>query len=165
MLSDHLFKKNQNWRLSRVYIVAGAMIIGALFMASSTVFQNPVWVVVAMCIAKGLTYAILPIGPTIMMNELPERSGLMTSILTSSGNLAGIVGPLLTGSLIALAGANKIAGYNLSILFMAGLVLVLGILFAIFVKPISLKKNEDVSHTKLQVMTEKAMIRNCLTKV
>ncbi|MFJ8063186.1 MFS transporter [Psychrobacillus sp. NPDC096426] len=148
MLSDHLFKKNQNWRLSRVYIVAGAMIIGALFMASSTVFQNPVWVVVAMCIAKGLTYAILPIGPTIMMNELPERSGLMTSILTSSGNLAGIVGPLLTGSLIALAGANKIAGYNLSILFMAGLVLVLGILFAIFVKPISLKKNEDVSHPK-----------------
>ncbi len=146
MLSDHLFKKSQNWRQSRVYVVAGAMIIGAIIMASSTVFQNPIWVVVAMCLAKGLTYAILPIGPTIMINELPERGGLMTSILTSSGNLAGIVGPLLTGSLIALAGANKIAGYNLSILFMAGLVLVFSILFAIFVKPVSAKKNEDVSN-------------------
>lgn len=149
MLSDHLFKKSQNWRKSRVYVVAGAMIIGAIIMASSTFFQNPIWVVIAMCLAKGLTYAILPIGPTIMINELPERGGLMTSILTSSGNLAGIVGPLLTGSLIALAGANKIAGYNLSILFMAGLVLVFSILFAIFVKPISAKQNEELSTRKV----------------
>ncbi|MER2090927.1 MAG: MFS transporter [Sporosarcina sp.] len=143
MLSDYLYKKNQNWRISRVYLVAGAMITGALFMASIAVFQNPIWVVFAMCLAKGLTYAILPIGPTIMINELPERGGLMTSILTSSGNLAGIIAPLVTGYLIALAGVNKIAGYNLSILFMAGLVLVFGILFAIFVRPVLSKKNED----------------------
>ncbi|MFS0575430.1 MFS transporter [Sporosarcina sp. 179-K 3D1 HS] len=148
MLSDYLYKKNQNWRLSRVYVVAGAMIIGALFMASITVFQNPVWVVVAMCLAKGLTYAILPIGPTIMINELPERGGLMTSILTSSGNLAGIVAPLLTGYIVALAGANKIAGYNLSIIFMAGLVLIFGVLFAIFVKPVLRRKNEEVQYTE-----------------
>ena len=145
MLSDNLFKKTQNWRVSRIYVVAGAMILGALFMASVVLFQNPVWVVIAMCLAKGLTYTILPIGPTIMINELPERGGLMTSILTSSGNFAGIIAPLLTGYIVALAGADKIAGYNLSILFMAGLVLVFGILFAIFVKPVLAKKNADVN--------------------
>ncbi|WP_340453834.1 MFS transporter [Peribacillus butanolivorans] len=107
------------------------------------VFQNPIWVILAMCLAKGLTYAILPIGPTIMINEMSERGGLMTSILTSSGNIAGIIAPLLTGYIIGLAGGNKILGYNLSILFMAILVLAFGILFAIFVKPSKSKRNKD----------------------
>ncbi|AXN40813.1 MFS transporter [Peribacillus butanolivorans] len=143
MLSDYLFKKNQNWRSSRVLVVAGAMILGAIFFSSIMVFQNPIWVILAMCLAKGLTYAILPIGPTIMINEMRERGGLMTSILTSSGNIAGIIAPLLTGYIIGLAGGNKILGYNLSILFMAILVLAFGILFAIFVKPSKSKGNKD----------------------
>ncbi|MEP9405533.1 MFS transporter [Peribacillus frigoritolerans] len=143
MASDHLFKKNQNWRSSRVFVVAGAMILGALFFSSIMIFQNPMWVIVAMCLAKGLTYAILPIGPTIMINEMQERGGLMTSILTSSGNLAGIIAPLLTGYIISLAGGNQLLGYNLSILFMAILVLAFGILFAIFVKPAGKLKNKS----------------------
>jgi MFS transporter, ACS family, hexuronate transporter len=143
MLSDYLFKKNQNWRSSRVLVVAGAMIMGAIFLASIMVFHNPIWVIFAMCLAKGLTYSILPIGPTIMINEMRERGGLMTSILTSSGNIAGIIAPLLTGFIISLAGGNKIMGYNLSILFMAFLVLAFGILFAIFVKPSMTKGDKD----------------------
>ncbi|MCT1388461.1 MFS transporter [Peribacillus frigoritolerans] len=150
MASDHLFKKNQNWRSSRVFVVAGAMILGALFFSSIMIFQNPIWVIVAMCLAKGLTYAILPIGPTIMINEMQERGGLMTSILTSSGNLAGIVAPLLTGYIISLAGGNQLLGYNLSILFMAILVLAFGILFAIFVKPARKLKNKSSDNFDLK---------------
>ncbi|WHY15979.1 MFS transporter [Peribacillus frigoritolerans] len=150
MASDHLFKKNQNWRSSRVFVVAGAMILGALFFSSIMIFQNPFWVIVAMCLAKGLTYAILPIGPTIMINEMQERGGLMTSILTSSGNLAGIIAPLLTGYIISLAGGNQLLGYNLSILFMAILVLAFGILFAIFVKPAGKLKNKSSDNFDLK---------------
>lgn len=70
----------------------------------------------------------------------------MTSILTSSGNIAGIIAPLLTGYIISLAGGNELMGYNLSILFMAILVLAFGILFAIFVKPAKSKgKHENKS--------------------
>ncbi|MDG4847522.1 MFS transporter [Peribacillus frigoritolerans] len=150
MASDHLFKKNQNWRSSRVFVVAGAMILGALFFSSIMIFQNPIWVIVAMCLAKGLTYAILPIGPTIMINEMQERGGLMTSILTSSGNLAGIIAPLLTGYIISLAGGNQLLGYNLSILFMPILVLAFGILFAIFVKPAGKLKNKSSDNFDLK---------------
>ncbi|MEW5592928.1 MFS transporter [Peribacillus frigoritolerans] len=150
MASDHLFKKNQNWRSSRVFVVAGAMILGSLFFSSIMIFQNPIWVIVAMCLAKGLTYAILPIGPTIMINEMQERGGLMTSILTSSGNLAGIIAPLLTGYIISLAGGNQLLGYNLSILFMAILVLAFGILFAIFVKPAGKLKNKSSDNFDLK---------------
>ncbi|MED3790086.1 MFS transporter [Peribacillus frigoritolerans] len=150
MASDHLFKKNQNWRSSRVFVVAGAMILGALFFSSIMIFQSPIWVIVAMCLAKGLTYAILPIGPTIMINEMQERGGLMTSILTSSGNLAGIIAPLLTGYIISLAGGNQLMGYNLSILFMAILVLAFGILFAIFVKPAGKLKNKSSDNFDLK---------------
>ncbi len=142
-LSDRLFKKNQNWRVSRVYIVGAAMIIGALFMSSIIIFPNPVWAVVAMCLAKGLTYAILPIGPTIMINELPERGGLMTSILTSSGNIAGILAPMVTGLIIKLSG-DKIFGYNLSVLFMAGLVFLFAVLFITLVKP-NVRQHQDAT--------------------
>ncbi|CAN7209589.1 MFS transporter [Rossellomorea sp. LjRoot5] len=148
MLSDYLFKKSENWRVSRIFVVAGAMILGSLLLASITIFQNPLWVIIAMCLAKGLTYSILPIGPTIMINEWPERGALMTSILTSSGNVAGIIAPILTGYIVGLAGANKIAGYNLSIMSMAFLVLIFGILFALFVKP-SIAKNKVELHDDL----------------
>ncbi|MFL0364909.1 MFS transporter [Pseudobacillus sp. 179-B 2D1 NHS] len=148
-LSDYLFKKNQNWRLSRVYVVGISMAIGALCMASITIFQHPVWVVAAMCLAKGLTYAILPIGPTIMINELPERGSLMTSILTSSGNIAGIVAPLVTGFIVGLTKSDKLFGYNLSILFMAVLVLVFSILFIMLVRPANQKNVEKEQEDSL----------------
>lgn len=142
VLSDRLFKKNGNWRVSRVYVTGGAMIIGALSMLSLLVFQNPLWAVIAMCLAKGLTYAILPIGPTIMINEMPQRGGLMTSILTSSGNLAGIVAPLATGFIVNLA-STKLFGYNLSITIMATFVLICSVLFTFLVKPVDSNPSDE----------------------
>lgn len=103
-------------------------------LASITVYQNPVWVIAAMCLGKGLTYAILPIGPTIMIHEMPERGGLMTSILTSSGNIAGIVGPAITGFIIGMFD-TKVVGYNFSVLCIAAAVFVFAILFLILVRP------------------------------
>ncbi|WP_057914733.1 MFS transporter [Peribacillus muralis] len=135
LLSDYLFNKNQNWRISRVYVVSLSMILGALFYASVTVFQNPIWIIVALSLGKGLTFAILPIGPTIMINEMRERGSLMTSILTSTGNIAGIIVPIFIGYIVSLAGANKVVGHNYSILVMVALVLLFSILFGIFVKP------------------------------
>lgn len=135
VLSDRMFKRNKDWRISRVYVVGLAMIVGALLLASTAIIQNAVWVIIAMCFAKGLTYAILTIGPTIIIHLLPERGGLMTSILTSSGNLAGIVGPLITGYIIGTSGENSAAGFDLSIIFMAGLITLFGILFTVFVRP------------------------------
>lgn len=152
-ISDHLYKKNENWRISRVYVVGISMVIGALLMASITFYQNPVWVIIAMCLSKGLTYAILPIGPTIMINEMPERGGLMTSILTSSGNLAGIIAPIITGYIIAISDSSKITGYNYSVLFMAFLVLTFALLFLLFVKPDSTYKER--SQGQMEVLEKK----------
>lgn len=136
MISDYLFKKNQDWRISRIYVVTVSMAIGALFLASIIIFPNPIWVVSALCLSISLTYAILVIAPTIMINEKHESGGLMSSMLTSFGSLAGIVAPVLTGYIISLAAGDKIAGYNFSVLFMAALVLTFGIIFGIFVKPV-----------------------------
>ncbi|MDQ0860727.1 MFS transporter [Bacillus sp. V2I10] len=135
VLSDRMFKRNKDWRISRVYVVGLAMIMGALLLASTAFITNAVWVIIAMCFAKGLTYGILTIGPTIIIHLLPERGGLMTSILTSSGNLAGIVGPLITGYIVGSSGDNSAAGFDLSIIFMAGLITLFGILFTVFVRP------------------------------
>lgn len=152
-LSDYLFKKNQNWRISRVYVVGIAMVVGVLAMFSVVIFQNPIWVIIAMMLAKGLTYAILPIGPTIMINEVPERGGLMTSILTSSGNLAGIIAPVVTGAIISLAGGNELLGYNLSILVISAVILIFSLLFLLFVKP-DRKKESAVDMQTPEVLAE-----------
>ncbi|MBN6885759.1 MFS transporter, ACS family, aldohexuronate transporter [Cytobacillus horneckiae] len=143
VISDYAFKKTKNWKLSRIYITGASMLIGAICMLSVIVYQNPIWVVIAMCLSKGLTYAILPIGPTIMINEMPERGGLMTSILTSSGNLAGIVAPLATGFVVSLA-STQILGYSLSIGAMASLVLIFSILFMLFARPNSTEQKEKM---------------------
>ncbi|MDQ0270417.1 MFS transporter [Cytobacillus purgationiresistens] len=144
VISDYLFKKTKDWKLSRVYVTGLSMLLGAACMLSVVVYQNPIWVIIAMCLAKGLTYAILPIGPTIMINELPERGGLMTSILTSSGNLAGIVAPLATGFVVNLA-STKLLGYNLSIGAMAILVLVFSLLFLLVVRPKTTENTSELS--------------------
>src|SRR5699024_12316622 len=106
-----------------------------LSMASVMMFQNAIWFIIVICLGWVLTYTVIAIGPSIMINEMPERGGLMTSILTSYGHIAGIVGPMITGFIIGLSGSDKILGYNYSVLFMAAIVFIFSILFMIFVKP------------------------------
>ncbi|MEH6944880.1 MFS transporter [Bacillus sp. JJ722] len=144
IISDRLFVKTKSWKISRIYVSGASMIIGALCMLSIIVFQNPIWAIIAMSLAKGLTYSILVIGPAIMTNEMPERGGLMVSILTSSGNVAGVIAPMVTGFIISLA-STKIFGYNLSLIVMAIFVIISAGLFAMLVRP-SFNNKENISN-------------------
>ena len=104
--SDRLFQKNQNFRISRVYFAGAALVIAGLFLASATIFQSPIWVTVAILMAKGFSFTIMAISPQVLMQLLPERSGLMTSLSTSFMNIAGMVGPVIKGMLVQSAGTN-----------------------------------------------------------
>ncbi|MGX2958071.1 MFS transporter [Peribacillus sp. JNUCC 23] len=140
MVSDKVLAKTQNWRLSRVIVIGVAAVIGSLLVASVVFIQNPVWNVIAFGLAYGLTGANFAIGPQIMMRLVPERSGLMASILMSFQNVGGMIAPVATGFLIGLSKENIIQGYNNSILVVSGTILLCSILFLLFVKP-DVKKN------------------------
>ncbi|WP_028394133.1 MFS transporter [Bacillus cihuensis] len=135
MVSDKVLAKTQNWRLSRVIVIGVAAVIGSLLVASVVFIQNPVWNVIAFGLAYGLTGANFAIGPQIMMRLVPERSGLMASILMSFQNVGGMIAPVATGFLIGLSKENIIQGYNNSILVVSGTILLCSILFLLFVKP------------------------------
>lgn len=135
MVSDKVLAKTQNWRLSRVVVPGITAVIGSLLLASVVFIQNPIWNVLAFGLAYGLSGANFAIGPQIMMRLVPERSGLMASVLMSFQNVGGMIAPVLTGFLIGLSKENVIQGYNNSVLVVAGTILVCAILFLLFVKP------------------------------
>ncbi|QFF99239.1 MFS transporter [Psychrobacillus glaciei] len=139
MVSDKVLAKTQNWGLSRVMVIGVSAVIGSLLLATVVFIQNPVWNVIAFGLAYGLTGANFAIGPQIMMKLVPERSGLMASILMSFQNVGGMIAPVATGMLIGLSKDNIIQGYNNSILVISGAILLCSILFLLFVKP-DLKK-------------------------
>ncbi|WP_260286208.1 MFS transporter [Peribacillus aracenensis] len=134
-LSDRLYKKNHNFRTSRIYLAGISLIVAGMFLASITIFHSPIWITIALSMAKGCAYTILAISPQVLMQLLPDRSGLMTSLSTSFMNIAGMIGPVITGVLVQSAGENVSLGFAYSILFAAGLLLIFGIVFSIFVKP------------------------------
>ncbi|MFC5590781.1 MFS transporter [Sporosarcina soli] len=133
--SDKLFKKTQNFRISRVYLAGVALVLSGLFLGSAAIIQNPVWVTIAFVFAKGLSYTILAISPQVLMQLLPDRAGLMSSLSTSFMNTAGIIAPMLTGILVQSAGANVALGFSYSIALAASLLFVFGLAFWIFVNP------------------------------
>ncbi|MEK5330637.1 MFS transporter [Lysinibacillus sp. FSL W8-0992] len=135
MISDKVLAKTQNWRFSRVFVTGTSAIIGSLMLVSVVFIQNPVWSVIAFGTAYGLTGANFAIGPQIMMKLVPERSGLMASILMSFQNVGGMIAPVATGFLIGLSKDNIIQGYNNSVLVVSGAILLCAILFLLFVNP------------------------------
>lgn len=133
--SDRLFKKTQNFRVSRIFFAGGALVIAGLFLATATIFHSPIWVTTAILLTKGFSYTIMAISPQVLMKLLPGRSGLMTSLSTSFMNIAGMVGPVITGFVVQSAGSNVTLGFNYSIMLTAGLLCIFGITFAIFARP------------------------------
>lgn len=84
--------------------------------------------------AGGLA-TITSIFPLIMIKLFPSRRGFGISLGTSFQNIAGMIGPIVMGLFINLAGANKVLGFHYAIFYMAGLMLLAGLLFILFCKP------------------------------
>ncbi|CRK83403.1 MFS transporter [Neobacillus massiliamazoniensis] len=139
MVSDKVLAKTKNWRLSRVVVTGVSAVIGSMLLASVVFIPNPIWNIIAFGVAYGLTGANFAIAPQIMMTLVPERSGLMASILMSFQNVGGMIAPVATGFLIGLSKDNIIQGYNNSILIVSGAILLCSLLFLLFVNP-NLKK-------------------------
>ncbi|WP_088042633.1 MFS transporter [Bacillus sp. EAC] len=133
--SDKLFKKSNNIRTSRVLYSALLQVISAVLLFSATLVQAPVLLIAIIGVALGLTTNMLNVGPIIMMSLLPTRRGLMVSLGTSFQNLSGIIGPLVCGYLIDLAGKNTLQGFNYTIMFTAAVIVIGCALFAKFAKP------------------------------
>ena len=133
--SDHLFKKNQNFRKSRVFIGGAAVLAAGLLFSTLTVFHSPTWVLLVLSLGNGLACTMFVLIPPIVSRLMPERVGLMVGVSAGFAQLAGIIGPILSGVIIQSSRGNVVAGFGNTILFISLLLIILGGAFFIFAKP------------------------------
>ncbi|MFB7638148.1 MFS transporter [Peribacillus butanolivorans] len=133
--SDRLFQKHNSLRKARVMLAGiGAVLSGVLFY-SITFFNNPIYILIAMILAKAMVHAVFILWVPIATSLLPERKGLILGVGTGCAQFAGVVGPLVTGFIVQFAGKSEALGFNYSILFMASLLVFSGLVFSVFCKP------------------------------
>ena len=135
MLSDLVLKKTKSHRKSRVFVSGGALILGAISLFLTTIVQSTVGAIILLCLGLTLVNTMFAIAPQIAVQLLPERKGLITGVLVGFSNLAGIVGPLITGLVVQFAGENLSLGFNYSVMLAAAIVLIANVIFLIFANP------------------------------
>ncbi|MEH6943111.1 MFS transporter, partial [Bacillus sp. JJ722] len=79
-------------------------------------------------------------GVQVMIRLMPERAGFMSSILALGNNISQLSAPIVTGIFVQAAGANLALGFHYSIYTLAGLYLIIAVLYLLFVKPDNVKE-------------------------
>ncbi|WP_284037612.1 MFS transporter [Neobacillus sp. 114] len=145
--SDRLFQKHKSLRKARVMVAGiGAALSGILFY-SITLTNNPIYILIAMILANAMVSSVFVLWVPIATSLLPERKGLILGVGTGCAQFAGVVGPLVTGIVVQIAGTNEALGFNYSILFMGSLLLCSGLVFSLFCKP-DLHMRKIVHHSE-----------------
>ncbi|MDP9741602.1 UNVERIFIED_ORG: ACS family hexuronate transporter-like MFS transporter [Bacillus sp. B2I3] len=150
IFSDYLFKKNSSYRKSRVLVAGFTFFIGAALFYSMTEIHSIAWTIAVLILGKGCLSAVFVMGPHISSSLLPQRTSLMIGTFAGVSTIAGVVGPIVSGNLVQVAGKDIVQGYDNTILMVVGLSIIAGILLIAFAKP----DNEVKKKQKLMDETE-----------
>ncbi|MGF9909748.1 MFS transporter [Brevibacillus porteri] len=143
-LSDRIYKKTQSYRKARVWSAGISTIIGGLALAAIPLGGDSiVWIFTTLSLAKGATYTNVSMAVQIMIKLMPQRAGFMSSILSLGNNIGQLVAPIASGIFVQAAGTDLALGFHQSIYAMAGLFLVVAVLFLLFVKPDQVKETNS----------------------
>lgn len=134
-ISDKLYQKSRNLRKSRVFIVGfSAIMAGVIFSTMSYIATLPmliIWI--------GLINAFVTIPnfltPHYTYILLPKRAGLLLGVSVSIATSAGIFSPLVMGKIIEETSGGVASGFQNAMLLSSIIIVILGILLIIFVKP------------------------------
>lgn len=135
IFSDYLFKKNSSYRKSRVLVAGFTFFIGAALFYSMTEIHSIVWTIAVLILGKGCLSAVFVMGPHISSSLLPQRTSLMIGTFAGVSTIAGVVGPIVSGRLVQVAGKDIVQGYDNTILMVVVLSIIAGILLIAFAKP------------------------------
>ncbi|WP_429841854.1 MFS transporter [Brevibacillus sp. FIR094] len=140
-IGDRFFKKHRSYRKSYVLVGGVSIILGGLCFYGVTLVQSTVLVLILLCLGKGFAFSVGTAASVIVSSLLPERTGLLVGVLSSLVTLAGIISPLVTGSIVQSAGDIG-TGFGNAMIVNGLLFIICGVLFLLFVK-----RNEQVSQS------------------
>ncbi|MCK1983560.1 MULTISPECIES: MFS transporter [Peribacillus] len=143
IFSDYLFKKNSSYRKSRVLVAGFTFFIGAALFYSMTEIHSIVWTIAVLILGKGCLSAVFVMGPHISSSLLPQRTSLMIGTFAGVSTIAGVVGPIVSGKLVQVAGKDIVQGYDNTILMVVVLSIIAGILLIAFAKPDNVVKKKQ----------------------
>lgn len=127
-ISDILLEKTGNLRIARSWFTVVSLFCTAVcFMLIPTV-QSATAVLILMCVGNAFNYLPNSIYWTVVLDTEPSKAGTFGGVTHFIANLATIIAPTLTGSLVAKYGYNA--------MFIAAAVAVtIGMIAMVFVKP------------------------------
>ncbi|MCM3726313.1 MFS transporter [Neobacillus cucumis] len=147
-ISRYIHKKTSSYKMSHVVVIGVSILIGACLFYSITQVHSVAWVIFCFCAGKGLYSIVMSLGPHMISRLVPERSTFMIGTYTACTTLAGVIGPIVTGSLVQKAGNNVVQGYNSSILLFAVLGGVFAILYILIANPDKFFRKKELSVEK-----------------
>ncbi|GIO08500.1 MFS transporter [Brevibacillus reuszeri] len=139
-MGDRLFKKHRSYRKSYVFIGGTSIILGGLCFFAVPFLQSTALVLIALCLGKGFAFSVGTAASVIVSSLLPERTGLLVGVLSSLVTLAGIISPLVTGSIVQAAG-DVGTGFGNAMIVNAIIFAGCGTLFLMFAKRNEQKNN------------------------
>ncbi len=134
-LSDRLLRRGKPSKVARVYVGAGALVLGGIILACLPLATSSTAAIVMLVLGYGIATAIYPIGPPLIAEVSPRKHRAKTqAILYAFIACAGIIGPWLTG-IIAETGATPAEGFGRAFQVFGIAVIVAGVVFALLANP------------------------------
>ena len=125
LTADRLIARGRTRQFSLKLMVGVGMGGSALFLLALVWTRNAYMAVLWVILSAGVKSLSTPAYWTLSMEMAPRHAGILSSIMNTSGNLAGVVAPALSGFLVASGG-----GWNAAILVAVGVTL-LGVAIAL----------------------------------
>ncbi|MEO4053254.1 MFS transporter [Solibacillus sp. CAU 1738] len=140
-ISDRVFKKTQSLREGRVKVTGIGMLIAGLVFGSLYFTNSVVWAILGITLAYGFSFLILSTSHIIIGSQLPERTSTLSGVIVAFSNIAAALCAMAVGFIIQNVGVeNSVQGFKYSFLMIAGIMVIVAVLFMALVHPEGKKK-------------------------
>jgi len=109
--SDYLIKKGNSREFSRKLMLYSGMVGAGLFLLGVIWAQNPYLVVALLTLSSAAKALATPAYWALSVDMAPRHAGILSSIMNTSGNVAGIAASAITGWIVSC-----FSDWNLAIL-------------------------------------------------
>ncbi|WP_346006793.1 MFS transporter [Janibacter terrae] len=134
-ISDRLMSKGASVRSSRVYLAAGAVVIGGALFALVPYVQTPVLVVALVSFAYGIASLAAPLLNTAVSAICPPQQLAGTlGVFLAIMSIGGLVAPYAAGVIVDNASSEAV-GFATSFQILGGVALLFALLALVFMRP------------------------------
>ena len=124
-LSDAMIKRGKSQEFSRKCLLFTGMGLSGVFLFTVPLIQNPYLILAVITLSSASRSVSTPIYWALSVDMAPRHAGILSSIMNTAGNVAGIAASALTGWIVGSYG-----NWNL-VICLGAATTVLGVIIAL----------------------------------